>query len=259
MNTLIPNHLPEPPPARQHDFELDLLDGDRRVGWIRPDAIGFTGFANATEAAHAAWMAYRVVARRKARRAGGRPVPIDTEPLRLVTESAGRIVYGSRDRVAKLIEAEATDAGANGFGFELHLSPPLDEISVRSKAHLIYRTLRRSGVRWSMWTPLAPSIAPLPAPSAAPVKAAPLRDYETIIGEPLALRDLAISVALLAMAVVAVIVPGAIAVIVALLGISGLVALRLTMLHAGWPARGTTPAAQPVTTIWGGSHAARDA
>ncbi|MGH7638258.1 MAG: hypothetical protein ACREOK_11460 [Gemmatimonadaceae bacterium] len=232
MTTLIPNHLPEPPPARQHDFQLDLLDGDRRVGWITPDTIGFVGFAHETEAAHAAWVAYRVLARRQARRAGRRPVPIDTEPLRLVTESAGRIIYGSRDRVAKLIEGNATPT-PHGFGFELQLATSLDEISVRSKAHLIYRTLRRSGVKWSMWAPPAPSPASLPAP----VMAAPLGDEEMIVGEPLALRDLAISVALLAMAVVAVIVPGAVAVFVALLGISGLVALRLTMLHAGWPPR----------------------
>lgn len=106
-----------------------------------------------------------------------------------------------------------------------------------------------------MWAPPAPSLAPL----AAPLTAAPLRDQEIIIGQPLALRDLAISVALLAMAVVAVIVPGAVAVVVALLGISGLVALRLTMLHAGWPARGIARVAKPVTTLWGGPHAARDA
>ena len=60
---MIPNHLPEPPPVPRNDFPLDLLDGDRVVGWITPATIGFTGFATETEAAHAAWVAYRALAR----------------------------------------------------------------------------------------------------------------------------------------------------------------------------------------------------
>ena len=237
MNThLIPNHLPEPPPVQRHDFQLDLLDGDRVVGWLRPDAIGFTGFANETEASHAAWVAYRALSRRLARRDGRRPVPIDTEPLRLVPEGDGRIIVASRDRVARLVEPAVTDARGNGFGFELRLDAPMDEVSVRAKALILYRALRRSGIRWAMWTPLPP---PRPAPVRAPamVTAGP-HDEEMIVEEPLELRDLVASVALMVVAVIAVIVPGAVATLIALLSVAGLLTFRLAMLHAGWPPRG---------------------
>ena len=231
---MIPNHLPEPPPVRRNDFQLDLLDGDRVVGWITPATIGFTGFATETEAAHAAWVAYRALARRLARRDGRRPVPIDTEPVRLVSDTDGRVIYGSRDRIARLIEPTEQDA-AHVFGFELRLDTPLDEVSVRAKALLIYRTLRRSGIRWSMWTPV-PAPAPARERPAAPV--AERTDAEMIVEDPLELRELAVSVGLLAVAVLAVVVPGAVATMVALISIAGLMALRLTMMHAGWPPRG---------------------
>ena len=68
--------LPPPP-------DLDLLDDERRVGWIAGESVGFRGFADETEAAHAAWVAYRALARRLAKTHGTRPLPIDTEPLAL--------------------------------------------------------------------------------------------------------------------------------------------------------------------------------
>lgn len=257
MNThLIPNHLPEPPPVR-HDFQLDLLDGDRVVGWLRPDAIGFTGFANEAEAAHAAWVAYRALSRRLARRDGRRPVPIDTEPLRLVPEGDGRFIVASRDRVAKLVEPAVTDARGNGYGFELRLDAPMDEVSVRAKALTIYRTLRRSGIRWSMWAPVS---SPAPARKAAVVTERSA-DAEMIVEDPLELRDLAVSVVLMAVAVIAVIVPGAVATIVALASITALLTLRLAVLQVGWPPRGPlragTDARSAITSKRGGSHAAR--
>jgi hypothetical protein len=254
---MTPNHLPEPPPVPRNDFQLDVLDGDRVVGWITPAAIGFAGFATETEAAHAAWVAYRALARRLARRDGRRPVPIDTEPLRLVSNTDGRIIYGSRDRIARLIEPTEQDA-AHAFGFELRLDGPLDAVSVRAKALLIYRTLRRSGMRWSMW---APASAPTTAARAIVPATAPLRDAEMIVEDPLELRDLVIGVVLLTVAAFAVIAPGAIGVIAALAGIAGLMVLRVTMLHAGWPRRGrhgTSPMTKPAfTNGGGGSHAAR--
>jgi hypothetical protein len=233
MNTLsIPNYLSEPPPEARHDFALDLLDGERLVGWLRPDAIGFTGFANANEAAHAAWVAYRTLQRRLARRDHRRPVPIDTEPLRLVAENNGRIIVGSRDRVAKLVEPDVADAQENGFGFELRLDSPMDEVSMRAKAYRIYRTMRRSGVRWSMWRP-----APALAPARAAAVVADGTVAESFIEHSLELRALALGVLLIAAAVVAFIVPGDIATMVALISIAGLILLRLTMLRAGWPQR----------------------
>ena len=74
-----PSRLSLPPP-----LELDLVDAGRAVGWIVDNAVGFRGFGDETEAAHAAWVAHRAIARKLARTHATRPVPVDIEP-RFVT------------------------------------------------------------------------------------------------------------------------------------------------------------------------------
>ena len=73
---LSPNRVALPPP-----LEMDLVHAEREVGWISRDRVGFRGFADELEAAHAAWVAHRTLARRLARTHGTRPLPIDVEPL----------------------------------------------------------------------------------------------------------------------------------------------------------------------------------
>ena len=232
MYSNVPSRLPEPPPVAVKDFLLDLMDGDRVVGSIRPDAIAFLGFGNEVEAAHAAAMAHRFLARRIAQREGRRPMPIDAEPLRLVGESGERDIVASVGRVARLIEpAHAAPAGES-YGFELALPAPMDELSVRAKAHMIYRGLRRSGIRWSMW-------APRPAPSRPVVVPKPVvsAERDMIVADPLPVGQLAVSVLLLALAVLAVIVPASIAGILAFAGLVGLMAMRLSVALRFVPAR----------------------
>jgi len=133
-------------------FAADLMDRDRVVGWASGRTVGFRGFADEHEAMHAAWVAYRTLARRVARRRGTRPVPIDTVPLRLVWRDGREVILASGRVVATLIRPDAKSrSGANSFGFELEIPAPADELMVRAKAHLMYRTLRRSGIRWAMW------------------------------------------------------------------------------------------------------------
>ena len=79
IDHIVPARLAEPPPS----FDLVLLDGDTRIGFISPTAIGFSGFASETEAAHAAWAAHRQLSWRRAVREGSRPMPVDIEPLML--------------------------------------------------------------------------------------------------------------------------------------------------------------------------------
>ena len=50
MHPMVPNRLPEPPPSVRDGFYHDLMDGERIVGWMAPDAIGFRGFANDIDA-----------------------------------------------------------------------------------------------------------------------------------------------------------------------------------------------------------------
>ena len=72
----IPGRLDVPPP-----LDLDLVDAGRTTGWIADNAIGFRGFRDETEAAHAALVAQRSLARRLARTHGARTVPVGIEPL----------------------------------------------------------------------------------------------------------------------------------------------------------------------------------
>lgn len=142
-----PHHLPTPPP-----LAFALTDAGRTVGWVHGDAVGFRGFADEAEASHAAWIAYRTLAQRIARDEGRRPVPIDTVPLTLVRDGDVETVRASGRRIATLIRPGATSrSGADSFGFELRVPPPIYEVRVRGIAYLLYRTLRKSGVRWAMW------------------------------------------------------------------------------------------------------------
>jgi len=231
----LPNHLPEPPPEARHAFQLDLLDGDRHVGWLRPDVIGFTGFASATEAAHASWVAYRTLARRLAHRDRRRPLPIDTEPLRLVAEDDGYVIMSSRDRIARLVEPAVTEPTEHGFGFELWLDHPLDEVSARARAYQIYRTLRRSGLRWSMWRPI-----PEPPVAKAAVAVQPVE--VTRVDDQRILGTLVLFATLAAVAVVSSTFPGKVASVAAAVGIAGLMMLRLTVPPFGRPNRGARQA-----------------
>ena len=170
-------HTANPPPTGtgRPRLRLDLVDDGRTVGSLDGDVVAFRGFADETEAAHAAWVAYRTLARRLARSKGVRPAPIDTEPLALQRDGDGALILASGHPIARLVRhAPGTPDGS--LGFEITVPAPADELRVRAMGHLLYRTLRKSGVRWAMWTPVAAPVAqraPVaqPAPIAAPATA----------------------------------------------------------------------------------------
>lgn len=144
---LAPHHLDLPPPSR-----WDLLDMDRVVGWIDGHRVGFLGFADEHEAASAAWLAYRTVSRRMARRLGIRPIPIDTEPLVLAQEEHREVIVASGRPIATLLRPGVNSRnGSHTFGFTVDLPAPVDELTIRSTAYAIYRALRKSGLRWALW------------------------------------------------------------------------------------------------------------
>lgn len=157
------NDLGLPPPA------FELTDGDRVVGWIAGPAMGFLGFGSEIEAAHAAWVAYRTMARRRARRDGSRPVPIDSEPLSLALRGDEAVILASGRPIATLVRpGEGSRSGQDAFGFEIRVPPPASAPDVRAMTHLVYRTLRKSGLRWALWQPAArlTTHEPRPAPAA---------------------------------------------------------------------------------------------
>jgi hypothetical protein len=144
------DHLALPPP---HSFQL--IDAEHVVGWVKGVKVGFRGFLDEHEAAHAAWMAYRTVARRMARKYGTRRIPIDSEPLALARRSGEDAIHAGNREIATLVRPGDHRVGADSFGFEISIPSAADEVTIRAKAFLIYRTLRKSGLRWSLWRPAA--------------------------------------------------------------------------------------------------------
>ena len=159
-----PTRMPVPPPR------FDLFDGDALVGWIAGRVIGFRGFGDEAEAANAAWVAWRTMARRFARHLDRRPPPIvgATTSLQRVGEVEHILAGGSP--IATLLRPGAGSAsGMEHFGFELQLPAPASELTARSTAHLVHRALRRSGIRWTMLArEPVDTVARSPQPEAAP-------------------------------------------------------------------------------------------
>lgn len=150
MTTMLsPERMAVPPPRIPRRHAMDLMDADQRVGWIAGDRVGFRGFATDEEAAHAAWVAHRTLTRRLARSHNLRPVPIGSEPLALQHDGDAVRIVASSGPFATLVTPGFDSASGDSYGFELSVPQPSDEVLVRAMAHLIYRTLRKSGVRWT--------------------------------------------------------------------------------------------------------------
>ena len=152
---LAPDRLALPPP-----FDLDLVDAGHTTGWIADNAIGFRGFGDETEATHAAWIAHRTIARRLARTHGMRPVPVDIEPLAIQRIEGKEMILASGRPIAALVRpGPDSRSGVDSFGFEFLIPTPITGLEVRAMAYLIYRTLRKSGIRWALWRSDAPRVA----------------------------------------------------------------------------------------------------
>lgn len=161
-----PNRLDLPPPPR-----FDLLDAEHTVGWIEGSDVGFRGFADEHETASAAWVAHRTISRRLAGRAGIRSIPIDTEPLALARKENAELILASGRAIATLLRPGANSpSGADSFGFSIRVPGSASELTMRSSAYQIYRTLRKSGLPWAIWTPDAtPSPMESTSPAVEPV------------------------------------------------------------------------------------------
>lgn len=174
----IPAHMPEPPPAAP-----GLTDVPARVGWVEGSRIGFRGFGDEAEAMHAAWIAHRTLARRLALRAGRRPIPVDTERLELDrSREPERILAGGQSIATLLRPGDASRSGPHSFGFELRVPELADEKAMRATAYVLYRTLRRTGVRWAIWArprrsepDVVEQVIPAAGPASPPLARTPTR------------------------------------------------------------------------------------
>jgi hypothetical protein len=139
--------LAVPPPRRPFD---QLYDGTGPVGWIGDGRLAFTGFATLGDAAKAAWVAHVALERRRAKSRGEAAPHIEPE-LELWVSGADEWLTIEGKRVARLLSPASTvPEGDSWFGFELVFSPGTLTFDIESSAHVVYRGLRRSGVRWPM-------------------------------------------------------------------------------------------------------------
>ena len=127
---------------------LDLLDGNRHVGWITGDDIGFRGFADATQAVHAAWVAHRALARRL----GAPATWSEPETFAIARHADRETILVDGDPIAVLVRPGADDpSGSDSFGFEIRIPERADEIFPRAMAYRMYLALRKSGTAWALW------------------------------------------------------------------------------------------------------------
>ena len=137
-----------PPPIRH------LLHDERPVAWLSGNRFGFSGFADPTEAANAAWVAYRTVSRKLAPVLGVRPIPIGIEPLRVEWRDGAETIVASHRPIAALVRPDADDPSApRWFGFTIEVPPEISGRHLRGAVLAAHRALLKSGVGWRMMRP----------------------------------------------------------------------------------------------------------
>jgi len=155
--SLLPN-TPTSTPLPPHDIKLS--DAARPVGWITGNRLGFTGFADEAEASAAAWIAHVALERRHAKRDLGPAPRAEAPPLSLARAGKEEWIEAPGRRLALLVRPdalepqrpadEATDRTGGWYGLEIVFPEDTSALTMGSSAHVIYRGLRRSGLRWSV-------------------------------------------------------------------------------------------------------------
>lgn len=127
--------------AVESDDEVLLYVKDQNVGHIRDDLVGFLGFATVDEAAEAACIAHRALARRRS----GTPGSPADEYLFGHTDE-GQFVIARSGVLARLLPPDPV-SGEMGWGFELALrANEAPRIFALARARLIWAALRTSGL-----------------------------------------------------------------------------------------------------------------
>jgi hypothetical protein len=150
MTTYNARALATPGHTTRPRLELDLMDGDRRYGWIAEDRVGFVGFGDHVEAVQAAWVAHRTVMRRLARAPDAAPVANDARTFALVRYADDEVILANETPIAALVRP-ATDGvtDSDSYGFVIRIPGDTDHLGVRATAYRIYLALKSSGIPWT--------------------------------------------------------------------------------------------------------------
>jgi hypothetical protein len=127
--------------------EYRLSDGDRAIGYIREDTVGFRGFDSQAEAAEAAFTAHRALAQRRSKAVW---VPNAPEEFLVWDHQDGQYVIARSGLLARLTSPDdGTEPG--GWGFEVSLRPE-ERVSVfaMSRARTMWQALRWTGLSRGM-------------------------------------------------------------------------------------------------------------
>jgi len=127
--------------------EYRLFDGDRAIGYIREDAVGFRGFDSQAQAAEAAYIAHRALAQRRAKALW---VPDAPEEFLVWDHDDGQYVIARSGLLARLTPP-VPDAEPGGWGFDVSLRPE-ERVSVfaMSRARTMWQALRWTGLSRGM-------------------------------------------------------------------------------------------------------------
>jgi hypothetical protein len=129
--------------------EFRLFQNDREIGYVDSTKARFQGFASRDDAALAASVAHRALARRR----GERPHSMDEPKDFLVVDRGTTQVVIARTAVlATLLPPALEESESGGWGFEIELLPKERcEIFAVARARVIWRALRDTGIYRRMW------------------------------------------------------------------------------------------------------------
>lgn len=124
--------------------EFRLFAGEREIGYINDTTVGFLGFASRTEAALAASVAHRGLARRRGRQVRPANVPDD---FLVMEHGSTQHVIATAGVLATLRPPGSDATPVAGWGFEIELLPE-ERLGVFAvgRARVMWRALRATGI-----------------------------------------------------------------------------------------------------------------
>jgi hypothetical protein len=135
--------------------QLRIVDRNLEIGFIDGTTIGFNGFATRSDAARAAWEAYRGL---EVYRSGVRPIATHNTQVSIELGDTPHVFVEDRGRIARLIPPGDQPGSLNAWGFAVELSPGAQadmrfhhaEVYLRARARRMWRAIRRAGLEARM-------------------------------------------------------------------------------------------------------------